>query len=130
MALAPPRRGLPARRSPIRMSQAISLYSYGAPRVGNAAFAARYNSLVPNSWRITNSNDIIPRCVAVAAWPGPRGRGRVAVAVAASPNPTQPTVVQSIPRVHIPAVATAAHGRWVQHDAQQPTDSDPEPSQE
>ncbi|MEW5315853.1 MAG: hypothetical protein WDW38_007255 [Sanguina aurantia] len=38
----------------------ISMYTYGAPRVGNKAFAALFNEKVPDSWRVTNSNDIIP----------------------------------------------------------------------
>ncbi|KAL6759740.1 Alpha/Beta hydrolase protein [Haematococcus lacustris] len=51
---------LAARQSPERARQAITMYSFGAPRAGNKAFAARYNTLVPDSWRVTNSNDIIP----------------------------------------------------------------------
>ena len=37
------------------------MYNYGSPRVGNAAFACAYNESVPNSWRITNKLDVIPR---------------------------------------------------------------------
>ena len=37
------------------------MYNYGSPRVGNAAFARAYNQSVPNSWRITNKLDVIPR---------------------------------------------------------------------
>ena len=37
------------------------MYNYGSPRVGNAAFACAYNQSVPNSWRITNKLDVIPR---------------------------------------------------------------------
>ena len=36
------------------------MYSYGAPRAGNKVFAEHYDRLVPDSWRITNSNDIVP----------------------------------------------------------------------
>jgi len=38
----------------------ISMYTFGAPRVGNKVFAAAFNALVPDSWRVTNSKDIIP----------------------------------------------------------------------
>jgi len=51
---------LATRRTPVRARQDISLYTYGAPRVGNKAFATRYNAAVPDSWRITNTQDIIP----------------------------------------------------------------------
>jgi predicted lipase len=37
------------------------MYNFGSPRVGNAAFARAYNQSVPNSWRITNKLDVIPR---------------------------------------------------------------------
>lgn len=37
------------------------MYNFGSPRVGNAAFARAYNQSVPNSWRITNKLDMIPR---------------------------------------------------------------------
>ena len=39
----------------------ITMYNYGSPRVGNAAFARAYDESVPNSWRITNKLDVIPR---------------------------------------------------------------------
>ncbi|KAF5834575.1 hypothetical protein DUNSADRAFT_8700 [Dunaliella salina] len=51
---------LATRRGPARSRQRISMYSFGAPRAGNKVFAAAYNACVPDSWRITNSNDIIP----------------------------------------------------------------------
>jgi len=51
---------LATRRGPARARQRISMYSFGAPRAGNKVFAAAYNACVPDSWRITNSNDIIP----------------------------------------------------------------------
>ena len=37
------------------------MYNYGSPRVGNAAFARAYDESVPNSWRISNKLDVIPR---------------------------------------------------------------------
>ncbi|GJP40573.1 hypothetical protein CLOM_g237 [Closterium sp. NIES-68] len=39
----------------------LSLYNFGSPRVGNHAFAARFNQLVGDSWRIANDLDIVPR---------------------------------------------------------------------
>ena len=37
------------------------MYNYGSPRVGNAAFARTYNAAIPDSWRVTNKLDVIPR---------------------------------------------------------------------
>ncbi|GIL50703.1 hypothetical protein Vafri_6817 [Volvox africanus] len=48
------------RRTPARAVQKIAMYSFGAPRVGNKAFAEEFDRLVPDAWRVTNSNDIIP----------------------------------------------------------------------
>ena len=39
----------------------ITMYNYGSPRVGNAAFARAYDESISNSWRITNKLDVIPR---------------------------------------------------------------------
>lgn len=39
-------------------------YNYGSPRVGNKAFAEEFDRLVPNAWRVANSNDavtLVPR---------------------------------------------------------------------
>ena len=36
------------------------MYTFGAPRAGNAPFAAAFNSQVPDSWRISNHRDIVP----------------------------------------------------------------------
>lgn len=51
---------LAMRQSAAKLYGNISLYSYGAPRVGNKAFAEEFDRLVPDTWRITNANDIIP----------------------------------------------------------------------
>ncbi len=40
---------------------ALTMYNYGSPRVGNAAYARLHNAAVPDSWRITNRLDVIPR---------------------------------------------------------------------
>jgi hypothetical protein len=43
------------------------MYTYGAPRVGNKAFADAFNErLKGDAWRITNKADIVPRCAPVA----------------------------------------------------------------
>jgi hypothetical protein len=39
----------------------ITMYNYGCPRVGNAAFARAYDTAVPDSWRVTNRLDMVPR---------------------------------------------------------------------
>ncbi|GMH44667.1 hypothetical protein BSKO_12619 [Bryopsis sp. KO-2023] len=39
----------------------ISCYTFGAPRVGNHAFAAEYAENVPNTWQIVNDLDAVPR---------------------------------------------------------------------
>ncbi len=41
----------------------LTMYNFGSPRVGNAAFAKAYNAAaaVPDSWRVTNKLDVIPR---------------------------------------------------------------------
>ncbi|GMH44518.1 hypothetical protein BSKO_12470 [Bryopsis sp. KO-2023] len=39
----------------------ITCYTYGAPRVGNHAFAREYDALVPNTWQVINDEDFIPR---------------------------------------------------------------------
>jgi triacylglycerol lipase len=39
-----------------------SVYTFGQPRVGDATFAARYNmTLGQRTFRIVNSNDLVPR---------------------------------------------------------------------
>ena len=42
----------------------ICMINFGSPRVGNKAFAKSFDSLVPNAWRVVNSNDavtLVPR---------------------------------------------------------------------
>jgi hypothetical protein len=34
-------------------------YSFGAPRVGNSAFARRFNQVLPNAWRVVNNGDLV-----------------------------------------------------------------------
>ncbi|KXZ45673.1 hypothetical protein GPECTOR_52g70 [Gonium pectorale] len=39
----------------------VVMYTYGAPRVGNKAFAEAFNALVPDAFRCANDDDIVPR---------------------------------------------------------------------
>ncbi|KXZ45674.1 hypothetical protein GPECTOR_52g71 [Gonium pectorale] len=39
----------------------VVMYTYGAPRVGNKAFAEAFNALVPDAFRCTNDKDVVPR---------------------------------------------------------------------
>jgi hypothetical protein len=39
----------------------VSVATFGSPRVGNAKFAARYNTAVPRTWRFVDPQDPIPR---------------------------------------------------------------------
>ncbi|MFX0116099.1 MAG: lipase family protein [Candidatus Hodarchaeota archaeon] len=38
----------------------ITIYTFGSPRVGTKRFANYFNTKIPDSWRITNNEDIIP----------------------------------------------------------------------
>lgn len=38
----------------------VSCYTFGSPKVGNAAFATAYNKLVPNTHRFVNDKDMVP----------------------------------------------------------------------
>jgi hypothetical protein len=39
----------------------ISCYTFGAPRVGNTSWARDYNSKIPETWQIINSDDVFTR---------------------------------------------------------------------
>ena len=39
----------------------LSSFTYGSPRVGNIKFAEAYNAIIPNTFRIANTNDVIPK---------------------------------------------------------------------
>ena len=39
----------------------ICCYTFGSPRVGNHAWARLYNSKVPDTWQIINSDDVVTR---------------------------------------------------------------------
>lgn len=38
----------------------VTVYTYGAPRVGNPEFAKSYAALVDTSYRVVNPNDVVP----------------------------------------------------------------------
>ncbi len=38
----------------------VSVYTFGSPKVGNAAFVDAYSPRVPNTYRIVNDTDLIP----------------------------------------------------------------------
>lgn len=61
------------------------MYTFGAPRVGNSAFAEAFNSRLGNrSWRITNASDIVPTVPRLMGYShGACVRLRVMCAVAA-----------------------------------------------
>jgi hypothetical protein len=52
---------LQARRGADDGNLAICVMNYGSPRVGNRAFARKFNELVPNAFRIVNGADLIAR---------------------------------------------------------------------
>ncbi len=37
----------------------VRCYTFGAPRVGNRAWARQYNQAVPDTWHIINSDDVV-----------------------------------------------------------------------
>lgn len=40
--------------------QNVQVMTFGQPRIGNAVFASYYSNIVPNTFRVTNGNDIVP----------------------------------------------------------------------
>ena len=41
-------------------SQNVQVMTFGQPRIGNAVFASYYSKIVPNTFRVTNGNDVVP----------------------------------------------------------------------
>ncbi|KAK9906400.1 hypothetical protein WJX75_001237 [Coccomyxa subellipsoidea] len=39
----------------------LQVYTYGAPRTGNHAFAREYEQLIPETWHIVHDADVVPR---------------------------------------------------------------------
>lgn len=39
----------------------VSSYTFGSPRCGNARFASEYNRIVPRTFRMINTLDIVPQ---------------------------------------------------------------------
>ncbi len=48
----------------------VEVYTFGAPRIGNKAFADSYTRRVPHSWRFVNGNDVV--CGLPRRWQGYR----------------------------------------------------------
>uniref|UniRef100_A0A0N5C5A7 Lipase_3 domain-containing protein n=1 Tax=Strongyloides papillosus TaxID=174720 RepID=A0A0N5C5A7_STREA len=46
--------------SKYRNGKDIFLYTFGGPRIGSLEFAKNFDKLVPNSWRVVVSTDIVP----------------------------------------------------------------------
>ncbi|KDD71882.1 hypothetical protein H632_c4233p0, partial [Helicosporidium sp. ATCC 50920] len=42
-----------------RQACEVTVYTFGAPRTGNAAFARAYDELVPDTWHVINSDDTV-----------------------------------------------------------------------
>lgn len=42
-------------------SLAVLLMTFGSPRVGNVDFAAEFDRLIPNTWRVNNLLDPVPK---------------------------------------------------------------------
>ena len=56
----------------------IILYTFGMPRVGNYRYALQHDQLVNNSWRVVNSNDLVPHLptvVSLSIFNGPYHHG-------------------------------------------------------
>ncbi|DBB09212.1 TPA: hypothetical protein ACH3X3_007798 [Trebouxia sp. C0006] len=49
------------RHCPCLKPMDVSCYTFGAPRVGNHAFARQYDATVPDTWNIINNQDVIAR---------------------------------------------------------------------
>ena len=55
----------------------LAMYTFGAPRVGNLAFAKAFDErMAGRSWRITNASDIVPSVPRLMGYShGERGSG-------------------------------------------------------
>jgi len=45
----------------LRHGSQIQLYTFGQPRTGSSTYAFKVDALLPNSYRVVNSGDIVPR---------------------------------------------------------------------
>ncbi|KXZ49520.1 hypothetical protein GPECTOR_21g746 [Gonium pectorale] len=50
------------------LTDQLSCYTFGAPRVGNHAFAAMYNKAVNETWNVVNGNDMVPLTPKFVGW--------------------------------------------------------------
>ncbi|GLI61759.1 hypothetical protein VaNZ11_004227 [Volvox africanus] len=46
----------------------LTCYTYGAPRVGDHAFASLYNKVVAETWHVINGNDMVPLTPKYVGW--------------------------------------------------------------
>ena len=46
----------------------VTAINFGSPRVGNRAFVAMYNDLVPDSVRVVNGDDLVPTLPALLGY--------------------------------------------------------------
>ncbi|PNH07480.1 hypothetical protein TSOC_006061 [Tetrabaena socialis] len=46
----------------------ITCYTFGAPRIGNHAFAAMYDKVVYETWNVINCNDMVPLSPKCVGW--------------------------------------------------------------
>ncbi|RCN28419.1 triacylglycerol lipase [Ancylostoma caninum] len=49
-----------AARQGLRRGNEILVYTFGAPRVGDSTFAANFNRIIPNCYRVVFRHDIVP----------------------------------------------------------------------
>ncbi|RCN30532.1 triacylglycerol lipase [Ancylostoma caninum] len=49
-----------AARQGLRPGNKILVYTFGAPRVGDSTFAANFNRIIPNCYRVVFRHDIVP----------------------------------------------------------------------
>ncbi|KAG2490690.1 hypothetical protein HYH03_010852 [Edaphochlamys debaryana] len=53
---------------PLLPPQQLRCYTFGAPRVGNAPYAALYDKHVNETWNVINGNDVVPLSPKYVAW--------------------------------------------------------------
>lgn len=51
----------------------LQVYTFGAPRVGNCAFARLYKAAVPSTWDVVNDHDVVPKAAKLLVVYRPSG---------------------------------------------------------
>jgi hypothetical protein len=46
----------------------VTCYTFGCPRVGNHAFAAEYEQMVPDTWHVVNDQDVVVHGMKLFGW--------------------------------------------------------------